>query len=471
MGKPPTEKTIARFDKQQREAIAKMYLNGARVEEVGKAHGAGSITIRYLLKHMSVAMRKPGESARIDLTNKPFGRLIALEDIGSVNSGGNNVRLWKCKCDCGAFVEVVTPSLTSGNTQSCGCYKNDRITETQRIDPTGQTIGSLTAIRFSHNITKANGNKGQAYWLWRCDCGNELTASFTGVNKRFKENNDVSCTSCAAKKRAIPRKSDFTNQPIGRLTGVRQIDLNKSPAHARWLWKCECGNTCIRYVSNVKSRGLEANCGCSNRDTSSDGTGIRFGLLVALEKVGKKPGESTYTWRFKCDCGNICEARLRDAVSGLQRSCGCRQGGYDNIEKWVQGEFRNAEDPAFFYIFPLVRFPGYSKPGIAEDLETRKKGSRGEYGEVFDYIELPRLEAWLIEQAVLINTRTHAGCPRELQDKKWEGYTEVRYQDPNLIFEIALKLLTELEELGRVEFAIRHLPTTPKERRALRTFN
>ena len=165
MGTPPSEKTIARFDAAQRKSIEEMYLSGARVEEVGKAHGASNVTIRFLLKQMGVRMRKAEEAARKDLTKMRFGRLVAIRDVGKQisESGKNSARLWECLCDCGNTTKVTAPALISGNTSSCGCYLKDRITETQRKDMTGVRMGTLTAVRFSHNITKSNGNKGQAY--------------------------------------------------------------------------------------------------------------------------------------------------------------------------------------------------------------------------------------------------------------------------------------------------------------------
>lgn len=466
MGSPPSLKTIERFGQAEREEIAREYADGERTEEIGKRHGTGNNTIRFLLKHMGVPMRKLGETNRKDITGKRFGRLVAIRPTGQNIKGQG--REWEFRCDCGNLTHVSATAVIKGNTTSCGCYAAELLAREQRHDLTGEKIGSLTAIRFSHNIVKKNGNKGSAYWLWRCECGNELTATGSGVRSRFKKKGAVSCPKCAGKRRGLLSSDDYTGKRFGMLVGLRQLDEAKSPAQARWLWQCDCGKQCTRLPGNVKDRGDQANCGCSNQDRSADRTGERFGLLVALEKIGKRPGENTYMWLFQCDCGNVCEARLRDAVSGLQRSCGCRQGGIDSINSWISGEFRNPEAPAFFYVFPMARFPGYTKPGIAEDLDERKRVSRGEYGEIHDYLEVPRLDAWLIEQVVLKETLSAANCPRELMEIKWEGYSEVRWLAPDVLFAKALEAHAMWQELGRVEFAIRYLPTTPRERLALR---
>ena len=56
---------------------------------------------------------------RLDLSGKRFGRLVAIEKV--CNKGKKVV--WKCKCDCGNIVNVLTTNLTCGKTKSCGCFK------------------------------------------------------------------------------------------------------------------------------------------------------------------------------------------------------------------------------------------------------------------------------------------------------------------------------------------------------------
>lgn len=52
-----------------------------------------------------------------------FGRLTALEYAPILDAKGRVKRAaWKCKCDCGNETIVATSHLTSGHTQSCGCY-------------------------------------------------------------------------------------------------------------------------------------------------------------------------------------------------------------------------------------------------------------------------------------------------------------------------------------------------------------
>lgn len=58
----------------------------------------------------------------VDLTGKKYGRLVALERAGST---AKKKATWLCRCDCGRMLVVVGSNLTSGNTQSCGCFDRD----------------------------------------------------------------------------------------------------------------------------------------------------------------------------------------------------------------------------------------------------------------------------------------------------------------------------------------------------------
>jgi hypothetical protein len=52
-----------------------------------------------------------------DLTGSRYGRLCVISPKG-IFSGRKK---WVCKCDCGGYANVLTSSLTSGKTKSCGC--------------------------------------------------------------------------------------------------------------------------------------------------------------------------------------------------------------------------------------------------------------------------------------------------------------------------------------------------------------
>jgi len=57
----------------------------------------------------------------IDYTSKTFGRLKVL---GVHKRATHTEKLsYKCKCSCGNELEVLSSSLQSGNTKSCGCLR------------------------------------------------------------------------------------------------------------------------------------------------------------------------------------------------------------------------------------------------------------------------------------------------------------------------------------------------------------
>lgn len=61
-------------------------------------------------------------SRRKDLTGQRFGRLVALKSDKTSQAGQ---ALWHCVCDCGATKDILSHSLTSGRTTSCGCYHRE----------------------------------------------------------------------------------------------------------------------------------------------------------------------------------------------------------------------------------------------------------------------------------------------------------------------------------------------------------
>ncbi|QQX25935.1 hypothetical protein [Heyndrickxia sporothermodurans] len=79
-----------------------------------------------------------------------------------------NKRRWLCQCDCGNQLPVITDSLRNGNTKSCGCNKNEWISEKNSPDLTGKRFSKLKVLR--RNLEKTNNN--HTFWECQCDCGN-----------------------------------------------------------------------------------------------------------------------------------------------------------------------------------------------------------------------------------------------------------------------------------------------------------
>lgn len=62
----------------------------------------------------------------VDRTGQIFSKLIVLEQAGR-----NSLKkvLWRCRCECGNETVVVSGSLVTGNTTSCGCGFKETVTK------------------------------------------------------------------------------------------------------------------------------------------------------------------------------------------------------------------------------------------------------------------------------------------------------------------------------------------------------
>ncbi len=58
----------------------------------------------------------------IDITGQRFGRLVVIEQLPERR---RKHIVWRCKCDCGNYSDVLGYSLRYGTTQSCGCLETE----------------------------------------------------------------------------------------------------------------------------------------------------------------------------------------------------------------------------------------------------------------------------------------------------------------------------------------------------------
>ena len=317
---------------------------------------------------------------------------------------------------------------------------------TKTFNLTGQRFNSLGLI------SRCPENKAKS--AFRCDCG-ALTEKWT---QHAKRSSTKSCGCEAAKRISAKRSQPFVKGArYGMLTAVETTD---SPS--KWLFNCQCGKSKVIAHKHVR-QGETLSCGCySAKNTHQRGQksrllGKRYGRLVAVEV----PVEGAQV-SWQCDCGTIKEIDYSGVIRNRVFSCGCLTRGDDSLSAWILGNFRLPESKAMFYVFGMAKHAELSKPGIASSLKNRVDM---QYGELYDFIELPRLDVWLIEQAVLWETRSSHTCPSDLSD--WHGRTELRKLVPAALFEMACGYHEQLQLLGREEFAIRYLPTTPKQREQL----
>jgi len=111
-----------------------------------------------------------------DLTGHRFGRLEVLYRA----PGPSSSKFWVCKCDCGTLRVVLSESILSGKTKSCGCLRRQASSSAFSQCLEGQRFDRLVVVE----RTGSDKHK-QAMWRCRCDCGNE---SIVSTNKLRKQN-------------------------------------------------------------------------------------------------------------------------------------------------------------------------------------------------------------------------------------------------------------------------------------------
>ena len=77
-----------------------------------------------------------------------------------------------------------------------------------------------------------------------------------------------------------------------------------------------------------------------------DLTGKKFGRLVAVEIVSKKPTR----WLCKCDCGNDTSATTMNLNSGNVKSCGCLSMESNSTRSVTHGMTNSKEHKAWFCV-------------------------------------------------------------------------------------------------------------------------
>ena len=196
-------------------------------------------------------------------------------------------------------------------------------------DLTGHRFGKLIVI-------SREPNKGNfTMWLCHCDCGNETVVYRNGLT----QGRTKSC-GCLLKEADKFRRKDLLNKKFGRLTVIKQIELEKG---FEWECVCECGN--ITYVSTASlMNGHTQSCGCLRADrvkeaSFNDLTGKRFGRLLVLELISRK-GQAI--WKCICDCGKETIVISCNLISGNTRSCGC--GSREMLDKYRVIKYHTPEE-------------------------------------------------------------------------------------------------------------------------------
>lgn len=186
--------------------------------------------------------------AKRDLTGQKFGRLTVLYELPERKNGKIQ---WRCRCDCGNEKDVLSTSLTSGHTQSCGCLQKEKTSAANKrnIDLVGHRFGRLVVL--SRSATSAK-------WVCRCDCGNLVEVTTT----HLKTGHTKSCGCLQKDITSEVRGINLKGQRFGLFT-VEGLDIEKSTSEKKyWICQCDCGNRISVSTGDLRS-GNTQSCGCS----------------------------------------------------------------------------------------------------------------------------------------------------------------------------------------------------------------
>lgn len=115
----------------------------------------------------------------MDLTGNRYGNLIVT---GITDRKQYGYKVWKCLCDCGNTKEVMTSSLTSNSTTSCGCKLRNNMSKLGKRTAkniTNNSYGFLTAL----NPTDKRNSSGSIKWRCLCVCGTYTYVPLSELNR------------------------------------------------------------------------------------------------------------------------------------------------------------------------------------------------------------------------------------------------------------------------------------------------
>ena len=200
------------------------------------------------------------------------------------------------------------------------------------ISLVGNRYGALTVL--SRAPKPENAKSTSAFWLCKCDCGNEKIIS----GNVLKQGKARSCGCLTSKLLTESHSEDLTGKKFGRLTVLSRAKRPEGlvSSGVYWLCRCECGNEKIIMGKSLKN-GKTQSCGCYRHDRIIKNlVGQRFGKLVVIKPAGiNKYGRQL--WECQCDCGNIHVTTGHNLQEGNCLSCGCLSSiGEMEIEKILQ---------------------------------------------------------------------------------------------------------------------------------------
>ena len=307
---------------------------------------------------------------QIDLTGRRFTRLLVKSEAESkIRKDGHKNRMWNCLCDCGQYTIASTASLMSGNTQSCGCYKIDKIRESHNKCIVGKTyndIGILEEAGFK--TVKSGKNKGTKKKLLKCKCycGN----IFYTTQDQIVSGHTKSC-GCKNAEAAKQKMKDLTGNLYGMLfvESFSRMKQTKSGHNiAYWNCICSCGEK-VEVSGIALKNGYTTSCGCQRKRKlrerlTIDLSNQRIGILNIRNQIFDDALYKKYKcalWNCSCDCGVDIILPSVLIFSRKIPSCGClnsMSSGEKTIKQYLlQNNIRHTTEYTFDDLLGFANMP------------------------------------------------------------------------------------------------------------------
>lgn len=141
--------------------------------------------------------------AKIDLTNKIFGRLTVLKQVENIQTpNGRSHVAWLCECECGTQIVVRGDNLRNGHTVSCGCKKREILAiagKNRLSNLEGKVFGRLTVKKDSGRREK----NGGVLWECECSCGNTVYVSTSNLTRSTESTISCGCAKSKGEEKII----------------------------------------------------------------------------------------------------------------------------------------------------------------------------------------------------------------------------------------------------------------------------